>query len=162
MRYFCAAFFYANLHIGIQKWLLVFWISPRLDSKYLLLIQSGWPPLEDELIALCRDHSPVGLWKKKLQMEISHIWGRSWGLKAPPFETLQPFRLRLWCKGCNSVQVRVKSCYSGDRGAVIKKPDLIPNQGAQGPHSLFTVKGLATHTPSVTLTGFYTPINTPS
>lgn len=34
----------------------------------------------------------------------------------------------------------------GKGGGLIKKSDLIPNEGARRPHSLFTARGLATHT----------------
>lgn len=45
----------------------------------------------------------------------------------------------------------VWSCSSGDGGAVIKKTDLIPKEGAQRPYSLFITRGLATHTHTHTL-----------
>lgn len=72
------------------------------------------------------------------------------GVESSSFGGSAAFCSRLGCKRRHSKRVRVKSavwsCSSGDRGAVIKKTDLIPNEGAQGPYSLFTARGLATHT----------------
>lgn len=70
------------------------------------------------------------------------------GVESSSFGGSAAFCSRLGCKRRHSKRVKsaVWSCSSGDRGAVIKKTDLIPNEGAQGPYSLFTARGLATHT----------------
>lgn len=106
------------------------------EFKYLQSIQSQWLPLEAEFIILCIDCSQLDSWKIFSNGNVSHL-RKQLGVESFSFWDSAAFCLRLGWKGLHSKRVRVKStvwsCYSGDGGAVIKKPDLIPNQGARRP-----------------------------
>lgn len=94
---------------------------------------------------------PTGFMEDIFKWNLPHL-RRQLGVESFSFWDSAAFCLRLGWKGLHIKRLRVKStvwsCYSGDCGAVIKKPDLIPNQGARLPTACL-LKENWPHTPLI-------------